>query len=124
MNNNVVNSIKSIIGSKNISELDPLYKIQGTEEILIDNGEFTMKTTVDTMLGYIAKQINSGTIPDTVFSSCNIIEMPEGEYIPITSRKDGNFYLRECDSTQAQFNAGLPSSITVSPNMGLRIVED
>lgn len=114
----------TILGNKKISELDPIGKISGTEQMLIDNGDETLKTTVDALLGYIAKEINSGTFSPDIFNSCNIVEIPIGENIPIASRKDGNFYLRNCDAHEAQIAAGIPTNIRVSPNMGLKIITD
>lgn len=114
-----------ILGNKRITELDPLNKLSGKELLLIDSGneEPSMKITVDTLLGYIAKQINAGTMPDDMYNSCSIIDIPIGEDIPVASRVDGNFYLRTCSIHEAQINAGIPSTIIVSPNMALRIVE-
>ena len=47
--------------TKQIHELNPLAKLSGKEELLIDNGEGTLRVTVDTMLGYIRDQINAST---------------------------------------------------------------
>lgn len=112
-------------GNKRIIELDPLNKLSGKELMLIDyaEGETTMKVTVDTLLGYIADQINKGTIPEGVYSSSSIIEIPVGSDIPVASRVDGNFYLRTCELHEAQIAAGIDSTIVVSPNMALKIVE-
>lgn len=112
----------TILGNKRIIELDPLGKLTGKELTVVDSTEGTFKVTVDSLLGYIAKQINSGTIPSDIFSSCNIIDMPVGQIIPIASRVDGNFYLRTCDVVDAQIAAGMNSTIRVSPNMSLKIV--
>ena len=117
--------MSTILGNKRITELDPLNKLNGKELLLIDSGdeETSMKVTVDTLLGYIAKQINAGTMPEDIYSSCNIINIPIGETIPVSSRVDGNYYLRTCNIHEAQINAGIPSTIIVSPNMALRIVK-
>lgn len=112
-----------ILGNKRITELDPLPKLTGKELMLIDDGNDSLKVTVDTLLGYIAKEINSGTIGDDVFSSCNIIEIPENEDIPIVSRLDGNYYLRTVSTDRPQISAAVGSVIRVSPNMALKIVE-
>ena len=114
----------TIVGNKRITELNQLNKLGGKELMLIDNGEESMKVTVDTLLGYIAKEINKGTIHEGIFSSCNIIEMGIDEDIPVSSRVDGNKYLRTCRTYEAQIAAGINTTIVVSPNMALRIVED
>lgn len=113
-----------ITGNKRMDELDQINKLTGTELMLIDNGDLSMKVTVDTLLGYIAREINAGTIHDGMFSSCNIIEMDIDEDIPVQSRVDGNKYLKTCRTYEAQIAAGIDTTIVVSPNMGLRIVED
>lgn len=110
------------ITNRQIHELDPLYKIKGKDEILIDDGKVTYRTTVDTLLGYIAKQINEGTFPEEMFQTASIINIPEGTSLPASGRTPGNYYLRECSYTDAQLNAGLNPTIVVSPNMALRIV--
>lgn len=110
--------------NKRIQELPSLGKIGGKEMMLIDNGEDTFKVTVDSLLGYIAKEINTGTISGDIFGGSSIIEIQPGEDIPISSRVDGNYYLRICDTIEAQINAGIPTTIRVSPNMGLHIIND
>ena len=112
-----------ILGNKRITELDPLPKLTGKELMLIDDGNDSLKVTVDTLLGYIAKEINSGTIGDDVFSSCNIIEIPENEDIPIVSRLDGNYYIITVSTDRPQISVAVGSVIRVSPNMALKIVE-
>lgn len=114
----------NLLGNKRITELDSLHKLSGSELMLIDNGRITMKVTVDTLLGYIAKEINKGTINTDIFNSSNIIEMEIGEDIPIDSRVDGNKYLRTCSTYEAQITAGIDTTIVVSPNMALKIIED
>lgn len=113
-----------ISGNKRITELNPLQKLDGQEEILIDNGEDTYKTTVDTLLGYIAQQINAGAAVSPVNNSSNIIVIGEGEDIPIASRVDNTYYMKVCSSKSARISAGLSLSIGVSPNMSLRLVND
>lgn len=53
--------VVDIYGVKQIHELNQLNKLNGKEELLIDNGEVTLRVTVDTMLGYIRDQINGST---------------------------------------------------------------
>lgn len=117
----------STLGNRRITELDPLYKLTGKELMLVDyvdENAPTMKVTVDTLLGYIADQINKGTLPEDIYTSCNIIEIPIGTDIPVASRVDGYAYLRTCELHEAQIAAGIDSTIVVSPNMALKIVED
>ena len=113
-----------IAGNKRITELQTLAKLTGEEEVLIDNGDETYKITVDSLLGYIANQINAGTYPPSVTDTTNIIVIPEGESMPTSERIEGNFYLRVTDSTTASIVGGLTSRIRVSPNMGLKVIND
>lgn len=114
-----------ISGTKRIEDLYPLNKLTGKEEILVDNGDpdNTYKATIDTLLGYIAKQINSGTIPEDVFKSSNIVVIPEGEEIPIGSRSEDTFYLNITNSEDIYLSTSI-SRLVVSPNMGLKIIND
>ena len=109
--------------SKRIIELDELPKLNGQEYVLIDNGETTYKVTVDCLLGYIAQQCSLGELPEIIFQSTSIIRIPEGEDIPKPLRKTGSYYLRVCGTKDASINIGLPSTIYVSPGMGLEIIE-
>ena len=112
-----------IAGTKRIQELNQLPKLTGQEEILIENGgEYTYKTTVDSLLGYIANRINEGTIPPSVYESTNIIVIPEGETIPVASRVEGNFYIEVMKKSNVYGSGGI-TNIKVSPNMGLRLVD-
>lgn len=117
--------------TKQIHELNPLAKLTGKEELLIDDGNGTLRVTVDTMLGYIRDQINAsvgGEISGGSTekgSTIHVIRIDQGEEnIPVESRPEGHFYIRVVDATEAQLSSGLPRLIRVSPNMGLRIVED
>lgn len=117
--------------TKQIHELNPLVKLSGKEELLIDNGNGTLRVTVDTMLGYIRDQINAatgggsgggggGSEASTVI---HVIQKGEPD-IPIESRPDGHFYIKVTDVIEAQLASGLPRLIRVSPNMGLRLIDD
>ena len=113
--------------TKQIHELDPLYKLQGKEQVLIDNGDHTLRVTVDTLLGYIRDQINGdgggGTQPTEPGSTIHLIE--EGDpNIPIESRLEGHYYIRVVKAMDAQLYSGLPRIIKVSPNMQLRLIAD
>lgn len=119
--------------TKQIHELNPLVKLSGKEELLIDNGDGTLRITVDTMLGYIRDQINastgqggtSGGGSSEESSVIHVIRLDQGESsVPIESRKKGHFYIEVTDSVEAQFSSGLPRLIRVSPNMGLRLITD
>ena len=119
------NNAVLVSGTKRINELNFLSKLNGSEELLIDNGgDDTYKITVDTLLGYIAHQINEGTIPQSVYESTNIVVIDEGENIPIESRVDGTYYLRVCNVESANISAGLSKNIRISPNMGLKLIND
>lgn len=113
--------------TKQIHELDPLYKLQGKEQVLIDNGDHTLRVTVDTLLGYIRDQINGdgggGIQPTEPGSTIHLIE--EGDpNIPIESRLEGHYYIRVVKAMDAQLYSGLPRIIKVSPNMQLRLITD
>lgn len=120
--------------TKQIHELNPLAKLTGKEEVLIDDGNGTLRVTVDTLLGYIRDQINAstgsgetggGTEPSTAASTIHIIRMDEGEEnVPVESRPEGHFYIKVVDAIEAQLSSGLPRIIRVSPNMGLRLIDD
>lgn len=114
----------TVVGTKRITELNTLAKLTGKEEVLIDNGDETYKVTVDSLLGYIANQINAGTYPPSVTDTTNIIIIPEGQDMAVSERIEGNFYLKVSSSTTANIAGGLTSRIRVSPNMGLKIIDD
>lgn len=118
--------------TKQIHELNPLAKLTGKEELLIDDGNGTLRVTVDTMLGYIRDQINASAGGEggtggasEQASTIHVIRMDQGEEnVPVESRPAGHFYIKVVDSTEAQLSSGLPRIIRVSPNMGLRIIDD
>ena len=119
--------------TKQIHELVALNKLTGKEEVLIDNGEVTLRVTVDTLLGYIRDQINASingagggtTIPggDEKGSTIHIIEEGEDD-IPIESRLEGHYYIRVQKAINVQTSSGLPRLIRVSPNMQLRMITE
>lgn len=112
--------------TKQIHELTELTKLSGREEVLVDNGEVTMRVSVDTLLGYIRNQINgnssAGTSTSTGGSGIHFLDV--GEDLPAESRITDNFYIRAVSVTDAQIASGLPRTIKVSPNMQLQIVSD
>lgn len=135
--------------TKQIHELYPLQKLHGKEEVLIDNGDVTLRVTVDTLLGYIRDQIiiSLGGDPTTgtgvVYPPSGSIEggngegssstiahgqcihvIKEGESIPVESRIPNHYYIRICNTVDAKLSAGLYKLIRVSPNMGLRLIAD
>lgn len=122
--------ISGTFDTKQIHELNPLVKLNGKEEVIIDDGNGTLRVTVDTLLGYIRDQINasvgSGTgSGGTVSKGTTIHVINQGEEnIPAESRPEGHFYLRVVKASEAQLSSGLPRVIRVSPNMGLRMLVD
>ena len=114
----------TIAGTKRISELNSISKLTGQEEVLIDNGDETYRVTVDTLLGYIANQINAGIFPPSMSESTSIVIIPEGEDIPTSERVEGNYYLKVTSISQATVVGAIASRIRVSPNMGLKIVNN
>ncbi len=115
--------------TKQIHELNPLAKLSGREELLIDDGNATLRVTVDTMLGYIRDKINAsdgsaGQQPAPAESSViHVIQKGEPD-IPVESRPEGHYYIKVVDAIEAQLSTGLPRVIRVSPNMGLRLITD
>lgn len=116
--------------TKQIHELTTLNKLQGREELLIDNGDITLKVTVDTLLGYIRDQINASTGSGSSsgpsgmeYTGIHVIDEGE-EDIPIETREKGHFYIRVQRVIEAQNSSGIPRLIKVSPNMQLRMIND
>lgn len=125
----MADKVTGTFDTKQIHELNPLAKLSGKELLLIDNGEGTLNVTVDTMLGYIRDQINAstgegggGTIPESA-TVIHVINKGDPD-IPVESRPEGHFYIKVTDVKDAQLASGLPRVIRVSPNMGLRIIDD
>lgn len=125
----MADKVTGTFDTKQIHELNPLAKLSGKELLLIDNGEGTLNVTVDTMLGYIRDQINAstgggggGTIPESA-TVIHVINKGDPD-IPVESRPEGHFYIKVTDVKDAQLASGLPRIIRVSPNMGLRIIDD
>lgn len=114
-----------IYGVKQIHELTPLNKLNGKENMLIDNDDETLKVTVDTLLGYIRDQINIslGGSTSTIGTTIHFIGEDE-ENIPVASRETGHFYIRVVKGSEAHLSTGIPRLIRVSPNMGLRMIVD
>lgn len=125
----MADKVTGTFDTKQIHELNPLAKLSGKELLLIDNGEGTLNVTVDTMLGYIRDQINASTGGgggETIPGSATVIHViNKGDPdIPVESRPEGHFYIKVTDVKDAQLASGLPRVIRVSPNMGLRIIDD
>ena len=125
----MADKVTGTFDTKQIHELNPLAKLSGKELLLIDNGEGTLNVTVDTMLGYIRDQINAstgggggGTIPESA-TVIHVINKGDPD-IPVESSPEGHFYIKVTDVKDAQLASGLPRVIRVSPNMGLRIIDD
>lgn len=122
--------ISGTFDTKQIHELNPLVKLNGKEEVIIDDGNGTLRVTVDTLLGYIRDQINASVgsctgSGGTVSKGTTIHVINQGEEnIPAESRPEGHFYLRVVKASEAQLFSGLPRVIRVSPNMGLRMLVD
>ncbi len=121
--------ISGTFDTKQIHELNPLVKLNGKEEVIIDDGNGTLRVTVDTLLGYIRDQINAsagGSTGETTVTGGTTIHVIEqgDENIPAENRPEGHFYLRVVKASEAQLSTGLPRIIRVSPNMGLRMLVD
>lgn len=114
-----------IYGVKQIHELTPLNKLNGRENMLIDNDDVTLKVTVDTLLGYIRDQINISLGGSTGNTETTIHFIGEDEEnIPVESRETGHYYIRVVKGAEAHLSTGIPRLIRVSPNMGLRMIVD
>lgn len=113
----------STYDAKQIHELDPLNKLSGKEEVLIDDGELTYRVTVDTLLGYIRDQINASVGGSSINGSeaTTIHFIPAGEEIPVTAREDGHYYINVQSNMSTGYRGGL-TTFKISPNMGLRMI--
>lgn len=116
----MADTITGIFDSKRINELSLLAKLNGKEYMLIDNTDTTMKTTVDTLLGYIRDQINASQGQDTSSAGSCIEIIPIGESIPAESRPKNHFYLNVSQVSDVQQTL-LTKTLKVSPNMGLSV---
>lgn len=119
-----MNMISGSFETKQIHELTALAKLKGTEELVIDNGDSSLKVTVDTLLGYIRDQINGGSAGSSTGGNTGIHFLDVGEDLPAESRIKDHFYIRAVSVKEAQIASGLPRLIKVSPNMQLRMVSD
>lgn len=116
--------INGTFDTKRIRELDSLNKLTGREKMLIELSDSveTQSVTVDSLLGYIANQINAGTT-SVVSGNTGIHKINAGEAdIPASSREKGHFYIREVSVETAKITAGLPQILTVGDNLSLRKV--
>lgn len=118
-----MNTTVDNLSTKQIHELDPLNKLNGKEEVLIDNGTLTYRVTVDTLLGYIRDQINAGTGGRSL-NEGTIHFMPEGEEIDIAAREVDHYYINVQKSASYGYRTGALEVLKVSPNMGLRMIYD
>ena len=111
--------------TKRINELTALNKISGKEEVLVDNGTQSYRVSIDSLMGFIANQINAGTYdPSQTQQSSGVVVIPEGESLPAESRVSDNMYINVISTTEAKVTAGTTQRIRVSPNMGLKIIAD
>lgn len=95
--------------SKTIDELEEIKKLLGSEKLIVSDGITTNKVSVNTLAGYIAGIISKGkqTIVDN-----------DSELLP------NDFYLEEESQISIKTEVTIPTSITVSSNLGLRRVEE
>ena len=127
----MADQISGTFETKQIHELQPLVKLNGKEEVIIDDGNGTLRVTVDTLLGYIRDQINAsvggetggGGTATSGGGTIHVIQKGE-ENIHAEARPEGHFYLRVVNANDAQLSTGLPRIVKVSPNMGLRMIVD
>lgn len=122
--------VSGVFDTKQIHELTQLNKLNGSEELLIDNGEETLRITVDTLLGYMCGQVGAGGGSTSGGSSSSggssgihIIRVGEPN-IPISERIPGHYYIRVLDEEDANLSAGLSKLVKVSPNMRLRLITE
>lgn len=118
--------IASSLDAKTIDELQELGKLTGTEKTIVSDGIESRKVSIDTIVGYTARNIlNSGTasakisIPSSSYSG-NLVFIPEGETIDVTERTPGCFYLEETKQTSIRTKVNMPTSVVVSKTLGLR----
>lgn len=120
--------IASSLDAKTIDELQELGKLTGTEKTIVSDGIESRKVSIDTIVGYTARNIlNSGSgtasakisIPSSSYSG-NLVFIPEGETIDVTERTPGCFYLEETKQTSIRTKVNMPTSVVVSKTLGLR----
>ena len=118
-------AIVSGLDAKTIDQLQELGKLTGSEKTIVSNGTETRKVSMDTILGYAASRLSN--IPASAGSISNpsgsgIVYIPEGEKIDISERTPGTFYLEETKQTSIRTKVNIPTSVTVSKNLGLKRV--
>lgn len=116
----------SFINAKTIDELKELGKLTGLEKTIVSTGNDSKKVTIDTIVGYTASVLagnNISTIPNTgnINGHC-LTFVPEGNEIPVSERTSGSFYLEERRQTSIRSKVSMPTSVSVSKNLGLRRV--
>lgn len=116
----------SSFDAKTIDELQELGKLTGLEKTIVSNGIETRKVSMDTIIGYaasiLAKSSNNSSIPSSpiINGGQSIVFIPEGQEISISERTPGCFYLEERRQTSIRTKINVPTSVTVSKNLGLR----
>ena len=121
-------TVSTLLNTKTIDELQELGKLNGDEKTIVSTGDETRKVSIDTILGYAASILNNANIstmslrPSGNTLSQSIIVIPEGEEIDISERTPGSFYLEQTKQTSIRTAVNIPTSVTVSSNLGLRRV--
>ena len=113
------------LDSKTIDELQELGKLNGTEMTIISqDGTQTRKVSIDTIIGYAASVLAGTNVTPMALSrgGTSIEVIPEGEEIPVEQRIPGYFYLELTKQTSIRTKVNVPTSVVVSPTLGLKRV--
>lgn len=113
--------------SKTIDQLQELGKLNGDEKFVVSvNEEYTRKISLDTIVGYAAALLSGNAGASPVGFGLNyggtIIYIEDGKIIDISERSPGCFYLEERKQNSIRTQISLPTSVTVSSNLGLKRV--
>lgn len=117
------------INAKTIDDLQELGKLTGKEKTIISNGNDTRKVTIDTIVGYaagvLARTPDSSSAAPSPGGNLNgqcIFFVPEGKEVPVSERTPGSFYIEEQNQVSIRSKVSIPTSVSVSHNLGLRRV--
>ena len=120
-------AILSSLDTKTIDELQELGKLSGSEKTIVSISNESRKVSIDTIIGYAARVLANTPVTSSIPNSNtlggqSIVFIPEGEEISISERVPGCFYLEEKKQTSIRTKINIPTSVTVSKNLGLRRV--
>lgn len=116
------------LDAKTIDQLQELGKLNGLEKTIVSDGTTTRKVTIDTIIGYAASvlagtpsSVSNPSVGSSLKGQC-VFFVPQGSEVPVVERAPGSFYLEETRQTSIRTQISLPTSVSVSKNLGLRRV--